>query len=91
MFSLSHSFLLLLFKRFFAHRKGEFVSDNPGSGSKEKQDQCHNYTKVHSYSTSHFQTFLLLDKIKSFSEFLFFQQRKYITVLEYLAHPTILK
>lgn len=34
---------------------------------------------------------LFAQKKKSFSEFLFFHQRQYVTLLDYLEHPIILK
>lgn len=66
------------------------MSNNTNSGSKEKQDQCHTVPK-YTHIIKPLVDIFLLNKIKSFSEFLFFHQRKYITVLEYSEHLIILK
>lgn len=66
------------------------MSRNTNNGSKENQDQYHTVPK-YTHIIKPLPDIFLLKKIKSFSEFLFFHQRKYITVQEYLEHPIILE
>lgn len=70
-------FLTLTFsyhlKDLSVHRKVEFMDDNTSSGFKDKQDLCHSYTKVYSHCTIQAPSRrFMLNKIKSFLEFLFF-------------------